>query len=102
MILLAIGLIFSAGTAYAAQVSIIGPSEVHVSATEFSFDIVISDIGSLANWDAWNLDLVMGPDLHAGFVGFDATMDSNPDYVLFDDSDDYAWNLTKLTAFGGL
>jgi hypothetical protein len=101
-ILFAMVLIFAAGTTYAAQVQLLGPTEVNPADGTFSFDIVISDVGSLDNWDAWNLSFVMIGGLNAVFSGFDDTVVGNSDYVFFGDSLFYQWVfLTDFTAFGG-
>ena len=102
--MLTMGLILAAGTVYAAQVDLQGRLTVDPSVNPtFFFNIKIADVGSLANWDLWQINLTMteaSGGTGAKFAGW-ANLTSNPNYLFFGDSFSYQWALTDLTALGG-
>jgi hypothetical protein len=89
IILLTLGLIIASGTAYAAVVDLQGILSVNPSQqSTFFFNAVISDPGSLSNWQSWGLGLVLQGGPGAIFSNF-RIVTSNPDYVFFTDSSGY-------------
>ena len=82
---LAMALLFLGGTGYASTVYITGPTEVQ---GQFSFDVMIGDIGELSNLDEWSLGLVLDPEANATFVSA-ADVSGDTDYVFYGDSWDY-------------
>jgi hypothetical protein len=95
IILLTLGLIIASGTAYAATVDLHGLTKVAPSKGTFFFDVDISDVGSLPNWDSWQLFLTMTGGTNANFVNF-SNLATNEDYLFFGDSGDYSFFLGSL------
>lgn len=88
----AIVLLFAVGTAYAATVKIEGPTEVSkFTDPQFTFDILITDIGSLTNIDLWNIGLAITPESNATLVS--ASGKADPQYVFFGNSYDFGYTV---------
>ena len=83
-ILLAMVFIFAVGSAYAASVQIVGPTEVILSDGQFSIDVIITDISPLANLDIFDFTLGMSPEAGATFVSGAGPGETN--YVFEGDS----------------
>ena len=91
----ALGLLLGAGTAHAATVDLQGLTTVTPSQGTFFFDVKISDVGSLSDWDSWTLSVVMdGAAASAKMVDF-RTVTSNTNYVFFGDSAGYVSGITS-------
>jgi hypothetical protein len=90
IIMLTLGLIIASGTAYAATVDLHGLTKVAPSKGTFFFDVDISDVGSLPNWDSWQLFLTMTGGTNANFVNY-SNLATNEDYLFFGDSGDYSF-----------
>jgi len=90
LIAVATALLFAVGSAYASTISVVGPTEVNPGDAQFDIDIFIDDIGSLGNLDFWQLGLQLVPLTNANATFVSAFGDTNPDYVFFGDSDDFA------------